>query len=100
MWHQESDRSTLKYTPVHKRYTGYILSSSESYVVFWTNYNNKERELKSITFCNKPKVASSTLCLSVLNAKVAKTAQAGSPPHFCISQIIMSSHCIAHCTCQ
>lgn len=79
MWHQESDRSTLKYTPVHKRYTGYLCSSSESYVFFWTNYNNRERELKSITFCNKPKVISSTLCLSALNTKDTKTAQAGFP---------------------
>lgn len=78
MWHQESVWSTLKYTLVHKRYTGYLFSSSESYVFFWTNYNNKERELKSITFCNKPKVISSAL--SALNTKVAKTAQAGFPP--------------------
>lgn len=40
----------------------------------WTNYNNKERALESITFCKKPKTVSLTLCLSALNTEVAKIA--------------------------
>lgn len=46
----------------------------------------------SFTFCNKPTVVSSTLCLSALNTKVTKTAQVAFflPLIFCISKIIMS----------
>lgn len=60
----------------------------------------------SITFCNKPTIVSSTLCLSALNTKVTKTAQLAFfplfflcfpnyielPPWYCRLYIFTDSH--------
>lgn len=80
----------VKYTQIHGGYAGYLFHSLA--VFSWANYDNKERVLSSITFCNKPKTVASTLCLSARNTEVVKTEQAGffSPFSFCISQITMS----------